>query len=431
MNWVKIEDIKSQKKYSLVGGPFGSNLSGKHYVDEGVPVIRGTNLPFGKKFNSNGFVFVSEIKADKLKSNTAHPGDIVFTQRGTLGQVGIIPFGEFDRYIISQSQMKLSVDEEKMNTLFVYYYFRSKICLARIENLAISSGVPHINLTILRNFKIPFPSLETQTKIANILSAYDDLIENNNQRIRLLEEMAEEIYKEWFVRLRFPNYKNTPFFDKNGKQVEHGAEGALPEGWEKVKFGSLCEVARGSSPRPISDKKYFNEGTIPWIKIADATASKMYIYKTKEYVNDFGASFSRKLPKGSLIIATSGTLGFSMFLGVEGCIHDGWMYLLNYTKGFTPEFMFYVINANKAYLNNMSYGAAIQNINTQIIREIPTPKPDIKTLEKFSELINPIHSQIDLLSKKNEVLKQTRDLLLPRLISGKLSVEHLPATAEN
>lgn len=226
MKWKKtsIESIKSSKKYSLVGGPFGSDLTGKDYVDYGVPVIRGTNLPYDKKFSSEDLVFVSQEKAEKLISNTAYPGDLIFTQRGTLGQVGIVPSGSFGKYIISQSQMKLTVDCSKADPLFVYYYFRTKECIVRIENLAISSGVPHINLRTLKEFQVPSPPLPVQRKIASTLSAYDELIENNNQRVALLEQMAEEIYKEWFVRLRFPGYENTPIVD------------GVPEGWDKVKL---------------------------------------------------------------------------------------------------------------------------------------------------------------------------------------------------
>jgi type I restriction enzyme S subunit len=233
---ITVDEIKAKKKYSLVGGPFGSDLSGIHYVEFGVPVIRGTNLPFNQKFSSEDFVYVSEEKANKLSSNTAHAGDLIFTQRGTLGQVGIVPEAEFERYIISQSQMKLTIDISKADPLYVYYYFRTKECNYRIENLALSSGVPHINLGILKKFKIPYPPLPIQRKIASILSAYDELIENNTQRIKLLEEMSEEIYKEWFVRLRFPGYESTNFFDADCNEVAHDTLGALPEDWEKIKL---------------------------------------------------------------------------------------------------------------------------------------------------------------------------------------------------
>src|SRR5439155_11933550 len=99
----------------------------------------------------------------------------------------------------------------------------------------------------------------------------------------------------------------------------------VPNGWAVRKVGELADVARGSSPRPIADQRYFDGGNIPWIKIADATKSGKYLYYTKEKVNEFGASFSKRLPTGSLIIAASGTLGYPQMLGVPGCVHDGWL----------------------------------------------------------------------------------------------------------
>src|SRR4051812_29211724 len=103
-----------------------------------------------------------------------------------------------------------------------------------------------------------------------------------------------------------------------------------PTKWRTVRLGDMCDICRGSSPRPIADQRYFDAGTIPWIKIADATKSGKYLYSTKEHVNEFGASFSRLLPRHSLIIAASGTLGYPQFLGVAGCAHDGWLIPSNF-----------------------------------------------------------------------------------------------------
>lgn len=124
MKWenVKVEAIRADSRHSLVGGPFGSELTTRDYVDEGVPVIRGVNLSDDRQFNDDDFVFVSDEKADALAANNARAGDVVFTQRGTLGQVGLIPSDcRFPRYLISQSQMKLTVDAAKANAQFVFY----------------------------------------------------------------------------------------------------------------------------------------------------------------------------------------------------------------------------------------------------------------------------------------------------------------------
>jgi type I restriction enzyme S subunit len=179
-----------------------------------------------------------------------------------------------------------------------------------------------LNQAIISRIPLLLPSIHTQRKIISILSAYDDLIENNTRRIEILEEMARSLHREWFVNFRFPGHEQVKMVDSE--------LGLIPEGWEVKPIGDVAEVGRGSSPRPIADQKYFEGGTIPWIKIADATKSGKYLYETKQKVNEYGASFSRLLPKGSLIIAASGTLGYTQLLGVDGCIHDGWLYLINF-----------------------------------------------------------------------------------------------------
>ncbi len=173
--WVSgsLADIAAPKKHAINGGPFGSKLVSRDYTSEGVPVIRGVNLPEHSRFSHNGLAFVSDNKADELIANNAHPGDLVFTQRGTLGQIGLIPKDSiYARFVISQSQMKLTVDDSKALADYVYYYFRNPSTVQRIKNLAFSSGVPHINLDILRKFEIELPPLPTQRRIASVFFYY-------------------------------------------------------------------------------------------------------------------------------------------------------------------------------------------------------------------------------------------------------------------
>lgn len=427
MNWekVKIEDIKSDKKYALVGGPFGSDLSGKHYVDRGVPVIRGGNLPFNKKFDNQDFVFVSEEKADKLKSNLAHPGDIVFTQRGTLGQVGIVPFGEYDRYIISQSQMKLTINASKADPLFVFYYFRTEECVKRIENLALSSGVPHINLGILQKFQIQLPPLPTQKKIASILSAYEDLIENNNQRIKLLEEMAEEIYKEWFVRLRFPGYQKTKFFDQEGKKVEHGTPGALPEGWGKKAIKEFVDIISGYA---FKSETFAKEGKYKLVTIKNVQDG-YFVKENTDYIQVLPNKIKKEiyLKDKDILLSLTGNIG-------RICLVYGEDYLLNQRVAklkpksasyFEYVYLLFRSDILRKKLENYANGAAQQNLSPVDTMELAFITPNDYLIKKFSRLTSSFFDEIIILYKKNQILQETRDLLLPRLISGKLNVEDL------
>ena len=299
--------------------------------------------------------------------------------------------------------------KENVDSRFMYSLVTENSFVDYLSLVAKGSAYPAADTADFKKAKVAVPDLPTQKRIADILSAYDDLIENNNRRIALLEKAAQELYKEWFVRFRFPGYEATRF------------ENGLPEGWKRVRFRDVAEIGRGSSPRPISDQRYFENGNIPWIKIADATSSKIYIHSTKEYVNDYGASFSRKLPVGSLILAASGTLGFPMFLAVEGCIHDGWLYFSDFEKKLS-KYIYYVLMDLREVFNNVSYGAAIQNINTEIVRKSNIIIPNDDILLKFNCYTEEMHNEIISLQKKNQNLAEQRDLLLPRIMSGKLEV---------
>ena len=180
---------------------------------------------------------------------------------------------------------------------------------------------------------------------------------------------------------------------------------SLPKGWKIEKIGNLCEVGRGSSPRPIVDSKYFEGGTIPWIKIADATKSGKYLYETKEKVNKYGASFSRLLPKGSLIVAASGTLGYTQILGVDGCIHDGWLYLSNFQR-VNKDFLYYLLQWRKDYFYNSAYGAAIQNVNTIILREMEIMLPPLHTQLKIASILSAYDDLIENNTRRIKILEE-------------------------
>ncbi len=171
-------ELAADQKNAMVGGPFGSNLVSSDYTEAGTPVIRGQNLGLGRWVGGD-FVFVSEQKALSLRSNWAMPGDIVFTQRGTLGQVAIVPPGPWKHYLISQRQMKATIDPSQADPSFIYYLFTSPVEQRYIIGNAIQVGVPHINLAQLRAHPISIPPLAEQGAISAVLGALDDKIEQN------------------------------------------------------------------------------------------------------------------------------------------------------------------------------------------------------------------------------------------------------------
>lgn len=193
--------------------------------------------------------------------------------------------------------------------------------------------------------------------------------------------------------------------------------------WGKIEIGEICDVGRGSSPRPIDNSAYFIGGTIPWIKIADATASGKYIYQTKEVVNDFGASFSRRLQAGDLIIATSGvSLGQIKLLGVEGCIHDGWLYVNNF-RGIDKEFLYYHLLTMQEEFLGRAYGAAIQNINTTILRESKINFPPLPTQRKIASILSAYDDLIENNFKRIKLLEEKAFLRYKGIVQSEILEE--------
>ncbi|MEW6703059.1 MAG: restriction endonuclease subunit S, partial [Bacteroidota bacterium] len=196
----KIIDLKANEKSALAMGPFGSNIKADNFVPVGVPVIRGTNLNYSKYVDGN-FVFLTEEKADELSSSNCKPGDIVFTHRGTIGQVGLIPENKYPRYVISQSGMKLSVNKDLISSDFLLYFFKSVYGQHQLLKNESQVGVPSISnpLTSLKEIQVPVPSLPEQRAIASILSRLDDKIDLLHRQNKTLEQLAITLFRQWFT----------------------------------------------------------------------------------------------------------------------------------------------------------------------------------------------------------------------------------------
>jgi type I restriction enzyme S subunit len=201
----RICDASANTLNAIVGGPFGSDLVSSDYVDVGIPVIRGQNM--SAKLVSGDFVFVSAGKAKSLSANLARPDDLVFTQRGTLGQVSIVPDGVYEHYLISQSQMKVSLDRSRHEPAFVHQYFASYAGQKQIITSAIQTGVPHTNLGILRGYRFPAPPLLEQRAIATALSDVDALLEGLDRLIAKKRDLTQAAMQQLLTgQTRLPGF---------------------------------------------------------------------------------------------------------------------------------------------------------------------------------------------------------------------------------
>jgi type I restriction enzyme S subunit len=417
---LRVDEIKSNEKYACVGGPFGSDISSKYFVEKGTPVIRGNNLTLSNdKFKTKGFVFVSKKQAQNYKGQHVKFNDLVFTCWGTIGQVGIIPEnGAFDEYIISNKQLKLRVNEVKVNPTFIYYYFSTKSMVKYINNIAIGSAVPGINLGLLKNLPVVLPPKNEQDCIAKSLDYFFDLIENNNQRIKLLENMAEEIYKEWFVRFRFPGYKEANFLDKEGIQVTHGTKGAIPEGWERKPIKEIVD----NKKEKYKEEEHSHLGifdlsrmprkslVIPKFGDSDELESSRIIFRENDILFGSIRSYFHKVSSANKKGITNVSV---LIFRPKKEIYRSYSLFTFFSSNF--------IN----WSINFSNGLKMPTISWNEVQNYSINKPTDDLLKSFEEIVFPMIKEIHILSDKNLVLQETRDLLLPRLISGKLSVEDL------
>ncbi len=201
-----LASLASTAKNSIVGGPFGSDLVSTDYVSSGIPVVRGQNM--GQAFLSGDFVFVSKTKAKSLSANLAREGDLIFTQRGTLGQVSVVPSTPFSEYVISQSQMKLSLGSELADRQYIFQYFCSSAGQKQILESAIQTGVPHTNLGILKSYKVTLPAnLEEQRAIATALSDVDALLAKIDQLIAKKRDLKQAAMQQLLTgQTRLPGF---------------------------------------------------------------------------------------------------------------------------------------------------------------------------------------------------------------------------------
>jgi type I restriction enzyme S subunit len=413
--------LVADTKHAIVGGPFGSKLTSKDYVESGVPVIRGANMSNGRFISETGFVFVTDEKRQKdLKSNLARPGDMVFTQRGTLGQVAIIPENAtYSEFVVSQSQMKATLDPTKANKAFYYYFFSSQAVVSTILNMTSSSGVPHINLGILKDFEVPVPDLPTQERIASILSTYDDLIENNRRRIALLERAARLLYREWFVHFRFPGHETAKLVD------------GLPEGWEMKLLPEVCVEGDGIQTGPFGSQLHqadYTEEGVPVImpkNIKGNTIDCDGIARIPEALAD--KLGRHRMIVGDTVYGRRGEIGRRAFIDQKQAgffCGTGCLRIRPNTSVIDARYLFETLGApdTAGFIVNQALGSTMPNLSAGALKQVPILYPPLDVQAAFKAIASPKFEAVDVLETQNTKLTAARDLLLPRLMDGRIPV---------
>ena len=306
----------------------------------------------------------------------------------------------------NQACCNLVIDVTKADFRFVFYSLLQNY--ESLKGLARGAAQNNLNAAQVKAFKIKTPHVRIQREIGEILSTYDDLIENNRRRMALLEESARLLYREWFVRLRFPGYEHTPVVD------------GVPKGWDNGTVSDFYETSSGGTPsRKIAE--YFT-GEIPWVKTQELCNG--FITETAECITD-GAlknSSAKLFPNRTVLIALYGaTVGELGITALPAATNQACCAVLQKDRRGHYAHAFLFFRENKEVLVGLSAGAAQKNISQQIVRGVQMKMPTNSLMSMFSEIVEPIFDQMLNLQLINQKLRTARDLLLPRLMSGELA----------
>ena len=359
------------------------------YVDDGVPFYRSKEIiesDEGKVIENPLYISVDKYNEIKEKFGVPQTGDMLLTSVGTIGIPYIIK--KKDCFYFKDGNLTWFRDfREGLNSKYLYYWIKSSEGTGILYNTTIGSSQKALTISALKNIKVSLPPRSVQDKIVEVVSAYDDLIENNQRQIKLLEEAAQRLYKEWFVDLRFPGHENTKIVD------------GVPEGWSRTNINEILTFHRGYD----LTKNEMKAGRYPVVGSTTVIG----------YHNEF------RIKGPGIVTGRSGSLGKYQFIWDNFWPHNTSLYISDY-KDHNIFFVYSLLQTvDFASLNN---GGAIPTLNRNVLSNIEVIEPTDELQEMFAKIAEPQYQKIKNLEKQNNQLKMARDALLPKLMSGEVEV---------
>lgn len=417
MEWkeVRLGDIADVQT-----GPFGSQLHKSDYIAEGIPCIMPTNIGPHLNFIVDGIAHVSEVDANRLSRHLTEIGDIIYARRGDIEKCAYVTTNE-EKWLCGTGCLKIRCNNE-VNSRFIAYLLSTAECKKWITGNAVGTTMLNLSKGILSNLPLLVPSHEDQRRIASILSSLDRKIELNNKINADLEEMAQAIFKNWFVDFE-------PF--KDGKFVDSEL-GMIPEGWKVFQIADIPHILEtGKRPKGGAVEK-----GIPSVGAEHVKGMCAYDYSKTKYIN---CEFAAKLKTGKIngyelmIYKDGGKPGyfipnFSIFgegYPFENCYLNEHVFKLDFdgNKEFNIFcYFFFKTEQIMSYFNAQGAKAAIPGINKKDVENIYIFSPDNESVIKFGEFAYPLFKQMLKNAIENRTLSLLRDTLLPRLMSGELEV---------
>ena len=405
----EVRSVKDLVNRGVLEPPLDGNHGEIHptaedYVPTGIPFIMASDIANGRVDYLN-CKFISRRQADTLRKGFAKNGDVLLTHKATIGRTAMVNYPNVPYIMLTPQVTYYRVkDPRQLSNYYLRYYFDSSF-FQQVMQLWAGSGSTRAYLGITEQGKLPvlIRPLQAQRKIAAILSAYDDLIANNQRRITLLERMAEDIYREWFVRLRFPGHEQV--------KIEKG----VPHGWTSSTLGAIAHFTMGQSP----SSEYFNEtgNGLPFHQGVGSYGPRYPRHET------FCSVSGRKAKPGDILFSVRAPVGRLNIADQELIIGRG-LAAIRHKHGFNG-YLLYLLKVAFASEDIIGNGSIFNSVGKDELARLGIFEPSLALVEKFETLVRPIDRQIAALYQANASLKATRDALLPRLISGKLAVDEL------
>ena len=386
---------------------------GGSWTTSGIIALSAKNVKQGQLVKLEKAKFVSNELYKKWMKSEVMKGDILMTSEAPLGETYFI--AEKRKICLSQRLFCVRANPNIIQPRFLFYLFNSPSVRKQIDLRATGTTVLGIRQPDLRQVPISIPPLPTQRKIAAVLSAYDDLIENNTRRIKILEEMASTIYREWFVEFCFPGHEQVPMVESE--------LGLIPQGWEVV----VASEAISINPR-VSVPRHTEK---PFVPMKSAIEHSMLITEVEQRTGNSGAKFKNHDTLFARITPCleNGRTGFVQFLPSDDMIALGSTeFIVLRSKTLNPYFVYLLAQTHDFKDNavkSMTGATGRQRVVNQCFDNYFLPNPDQDSLRQFECIIAPLFKKVQNLWEKNTNLRQTRDLLLPKLISGEIDVSEL------
>ena len=382
----------------------------KSAYSNGIKLIGVSN--FGNRFSPD-FSELSEVSAEVVReADLLQDGDIVFVRsNGNKELVGrcmliaeAIETVTYSGFVI---RCRLH-DQNKYDPVYFTYHFKNKTFRQAMAGTAVGANIQNLSQGRLSSYTAVIPDIDSQHRIAGVLSAYDTLIENNQKQIKLLEDAAQRLYKEWFIDLRFPGHESTPIHD------------GIPEGWERYPFSQKVSVMSGGTPK--TEVKEYYGGSIPFYSPKDHNGS-FFAFQTATTITEAGLANcnSPLYPENTIIITARGTVGKTVILAVPMAMNQS-CYALKCDELNMPYYLFFALNAEVQKLRTMSNGGVFDTIIVKTFDNIEITFPAKNLAASFEKTISPIMEQIKTKMREIMTLTEARDRLLPKLMSGEIEV---------